>query len=272
MLQDIPKSVDIEFDPNPAEQSDKILCFDGRSVLSRYEDGKAVLPTFSQLDGRYRHVFIFKADGIRFFLCLEKANAQGFAYEPLGEVRYAAADLEQYAIITGFHYYCFHSSNRFCSKCGSELQHSPFERCLICPDCDFHVYPKIAPAIILGIIDEENDSIVLTRYADREYKKYALVAGFIEMGESAEMTAKREAMEETGLEIEDIEFFGTQPWGLAENLLIGYFARVKGSREIRRDEQELAEALWVKREDVPAQPGGISLTSEMMWAFKSSQR
>jgi NAD+ diphosphatase len=126
--------------------------------------------------------------------------------------------------------------------------------------------------VILGIIDEKNDSILLTRYAGREYKKYALVAGFVEMGESAEAAAKREAMEETGLEITDLEYFATQPWGFAQNLLIGYFAKVSGSREIKMDASELSEAVWVKREDVPAQPGGISLTGEMMWAFKSSQR
>ena len=143
---------------------------------------------------------------------------------------------------------------------------------MVCTGCKNEVYPKIAPAVILGIIDEETDSILLTRYADREYKKYALVAGFIEMGESAEAAAEREAMEETGLKIKDIEFFADQPWGFAQNLLIGFFAKVTGSREIKPDTSELAEAVWVKREDVPAQPGGISLTSEMMWAFKSSQR
>jgi len=79
-------------------------------------------------------------------------------------------------------------------------------------------------------------------------------------------------MEETGLEITDIEYFASQPWGFAQNLLMGYFAKVKGSRKIKMDAQELSEAVWVKRENVPAQPGGISLTGEMMWAFKSSER
>ena len=272
MLQDIPNSIDIEFDPTPAADTDRVLCFDGRSVLSRIENNKAVLPQVCELDTAAEIVFAFRADEIRYFLCLEKTTAKGFAYEPLGEVRYVAANIDQYAVVTGYHYYCFHSENRFCSECGGKLEHDAQKRCMVCTNCKNEVYPKIAPAVILGIIDEETDSILLTRYADREYKKYALVAGFIEMGESAEMAAKREAMEETGLEIDDIEFFGTQPWGLAQNLLIGYFAKVRGSREIHRDTQELSEALWVKRADVPAQPGGISLTSEMMWAFKSSQR
>ena len=272
MFQEIPTQVDIEYDPLPAKDDDSVLCFDGRSVLVRIRENKAILPSVKELDTKGRCVFVFKADGKRFFLCLEKTSAQGFDFEPLNKIRQVAADIEQYAIVTGFHYYCFHRESRFCSVCGKALEHSPQKRCMVCTGCGGEVYPKIAPAVILGIIDEETDSILLTRYADREYKKYALVAGFVEMGESAEMAAKREAMEETGLEIEDIEFFATQPWGFAQNLLIGYFAKVKGSREIKMDKQELAEAVWVKRGDVPAEPGSISLTGEMMWAFKSSQR
>ena len=272
MFQDIPESVDIEYDPAPAEQGDRMLCYDGRSVLVRIEDNKAVLPKLCELDSDCKKVFVFRADGIRYFLCLEKASVKGFGFEPLNTVRYVAADTDQYAVVTGYHYYCFHSESRFCSVCGERLEHDPYKRCMVCTGCENEVYPKIAPAVILGIIDEETDSILLTRYAGREYKKYALVAGFIEMGESAEAAAEREAMEETGLKIKDIEFFADQPWGFAQNLLIGFFAKVTGSREIKMDTSELAEAVWVKREDVPAQPGGISLTSEMMWAFKSSQR
>ena len=272
MFQDIPKNVDIEYDNAPVKDTDSVLCFDGRSVLVRIEDNKAVLPKLCELDGRSETVFMFRADGKRFFLCLGKAEAKGFDFEPLNRIRYVRADTEQYAIVTGYHYDCFHKENKFCSACGGKLVHAPEKRCMICSQCGGEVYPKIAPAVILGIIDEQTDSILLTQYADREYKKFALVAGFIEMGESAEAAAKREAMEETGLQITDIEYFATQPWGFAQNLLIGYFAKVKGSREIKMDTQELAKALWVKRGDVPAEAGGISLTSEMMWAFKSSQR
>ncbi|WP_028505056.1 NAD(+) diphosphatase [Ruminococcus sp. FC2018] len=272
MFQDIPDSVDIEFDPLPANGGDSVLCFDGRSVLVRIDENRAVLPKLCELVSGIKTVFAFKADGIRFFLCLEKACAQGFEFQPLNRIRHVEPDTAQYAVVTGFHYYCFHMENKFCSVCGAKLEHDGAKRCMVCTGCGNEVYPKIAPAVILGIIDRETDSILLTRYADREYKKYALVAGFVEMGESAEAAAKREAMEETGLEITDIEYFASQPWGFAQNLLVGYFAQVKGSREIKMDTQELSEAVWVKREDVPAQPGGISLTGEMMWAFKSSQR
>lgn len=114
MFQDIPKSVDIEYDKTPMNDSDSVLCFDGRSVLVRIDGNKAVLPTAGELDVKTETVFMFRADGKRFFLCLEKTSAQGFAFEPLNTIRYVEADTEQYAIVTGYHYDCFHKENKFC--------------------------------------------------------------------------------------------------------------------------------------------------------------
>jgi NAD+ diphosphatase len=84
------------------------------------------------------------------------------------------------------------------------------------------------------------------------------------------MTARREAMEEAGLKIRDLRYFGSQPWGLDSNLLVGYMARVDGSPEIIRDENELAEAFWVSREDLPEPDTTISLTRTMMSCFKKN--
>lgn len=112
---------------------------------------------------------------------------------------------------------------------------------------------------------------MLTKYADRDYKKYALVAGFAEMGESAEDAVKREVMEETGLEITELKYYKSQPWGLAQNLLIGFFGYVKGSRRIIMDKNELSEAVWVSREKLQVGNEGVSLTEDMMRAFKEGR-
>ncbi|MBQ3936433.1 MAG: hypothetical protein II722_05185, partial [Ruminococcus sp.] len=95
MFQEIPTQVDIEYDPLPAKDDDSVLCFDGRSVLVRIRDNKAILPSVKELDKKGRCVFVFKADGKRFFLCLEKTSAQGFDFEPLNKIRQVAADIEQ---------------------------------------------------------------------------------------------------------------------------------------------------------------------------------
>ena len=84
------------------------------------------------------------------------------------------------------------------------------------------VYPKICPAVIVAIHD--GDRLVLTRYKDRPFKHYALVAGFNEIGESIEETVHREVFEETGLRVKNLRFYKSQPWTFTDTLLFGFFA------------------------------------------------
>lgn len=130
-------------------------------------------------------------------------------------------------------------------------------------------YPKISPAIIVGILD--GTRILMTRYSLGPYRKYALVAGFMEIGETLEDTVRREVMEEVGLRVKNIRYFKNQPWAFSDSLLVGFFADVDGSPKVTLDQTELAEATWFEREHMP--PGGssnISLTYEMIEAFRKN--
>ena len=111
------------------------------------------------------------------------------------------------------------------------------------------------------------NQILLTRYANRAYKRYALIAGFTEIGETAEDTVRREVMEETGLRVKNIRYYKSQPWGIDGNLLLGYFAELDGSSEIVLDENELAAAEWADREQLKDMDDSFSLTREMMRVF-----
>ena len=128
------------------------------------------------------------------------------------------------------------------------------ERMLQCPVCNNMVFPKIAPAVIIGLTN--NDQIMMTKYAGREYKRYALIAGFTEIGETAEETVHREVMEEVGLKVKNIRYYKSQP---AEE------------GEIRLEEEELSLAEWVDYRDVPDDPEGLSLTREMMTYFRKQR-
>lgn len=83
------------------------------------------------------------------------------------------------------------------------------------------VFPKISPAVIVAVTD--NDRVLLTKYAGRTYKNYALVAGFNEAGETIEQTVRREVMEEVGLKVKNLKYYKSQPWGLSGSLLSGFF-------------------------------------------------
>ena len=78
----------------------------------------------------------------------------------------------------------------------------------------------------------------------------------------------REVMEETGVKVRNICYYKSQPWGIAQDILVGFYCDAEEGSEIRMDENELKYAEWVKREDIVLQPDDISLTNEMMRRFK----
>ena len=135
--------------------------------------------------------------------------------------------------------------------------------------CGNMIFPKIAPAVIVGVT--KGDEILLTKYANRTYTRYALIAGFTEIGETAEETVRREVMEEVGLKVKHITYYKSQPWGFDSNLLFGFFCEVDGDSGIRLDREELAVGEWVRRQDVPAYTEGLSLTHEMMDVFRTGK-
>ena len=113
---------------------------------------------------------------------------------------------------------------------------------------------------------------MVTRYAGRPYKSYALIAGFAETGETIEETVLREVKEETGITVKNLEFYKSQPWGFSDSLLFGFFCDLDGTDELIVDKTELATALWVQREDLPDDEETVSLTMEMMTLFKKGDK
>ena len=173
-----------------------------------------------------------------------------------------------FAGVTGYQLAPWYESRRFCPRCAHAMVHDERERMMCCPECGLQEYPKISPAVIVAVTNGEK--LLLTRYAGRSYKKYALVAGFAEIGETIEETVAREVMEETGLRVKNLRYYKSQPWSFSGTLLMGFFAELDGPDAITLDEHELAEAFWCPREDVP-EDDGVSLTREMMRAFREGK-
>ena len=123
--------------------------------------------------------------------------------------------------------------------------------------------------MIVGVT--HGDEILMTKYANRNIPFYALVAGFVEIGETLEECAARKVMEETGLRVKNLRYYKSQPWGSVQNLLMGFYCDVDGDTAIRLDRTELKEGLWVKREDIVGQLDDWSLTHHMMMVFKEGK-
>ena len=137
---------------------------------------------------------------------------------------------------------------------------------MCCPSCGNMVFPKIAPAVLAAV--RHNGQLLLTKYAHGD-GNYALVAGFVEIGETAEQCVAREVMEETGLRVKNITYYDSQPWGFAGNLMLAYTAELDGEDDtIRVDRSELALAEWVAPEEIPEISDYNSLTREMIRRFR----
>ena len=213
-------------------------------------------------------VYLFSIDDRRYFLDLggEVPEIPGFESYTIREIRDRFEGNEVFAVFTAYHLWRWYADNRFCGRCGSGLLPDKSERALRCPDCGNIVYPRINPAVIVGVT--RGDELLITRY-NRGYAHNALVAGFTEIGETLEETVAREVMEETGVKVKNIRYYKSQPWGMAQDILVGFFCDAEGDGKITMDKNELKYAEWVKREDIVLQPNSLSLTNEMMRVFKT---
>lgn len=175
-----------------------------------------------------------------------------------------------FSAITSSQLYRWLDNRKYCGHCGNKMQKREWERAMECPACGNIEYPKISPVIMVGVINDE-DEMLLTKYAQGRYRKESLVAGYVEIGETLEQAAAREVMEETGIQIKELRYFTSQPWGMSDSIMIGFFAKLKGDSTITLDENELSEGYWVARHLMPTDLSDISIAYEMMEAFRNNE-
>ena len=150
--------------------------------------------------------------------------------------------------------------SRFCPSCGTKtvMQTTISKQC---PNCKYEIYPVVSPAILVLI--RKGDAILLVHARNFRGSFYGLVAGFLETGETLEECVRREVMEDTGLEINNITYFGNQPWPYPSNLMVGFIADyVSGT--IRLQDEELSEGAFFTKDNLPELPRKLSLARKMI--------
>ena len=272
MIQDIfPEVLHNEYRKRELAKDSVILIFNGDRVLCDVHS-ETLYPRYGDLElAEQAFTYLFNVSGTDYFLADEADAAfpDNFSFESIWLFRSLAPRHYAFAGITAHHIYNWYRDNRFCGRCGDVMKHDEKERMLYCEKCDNHIYPKIAPVVIVGVT--MGSKLLLTVYANREYKRYALIAGFIEIGESAEEAVKREVMEEVGVKVKNLKYYKSQPWGFSDSLLFGYYAELDGEPELSVDKNELAEAVWLERDDIEVEPDNLSLTNEMICRFKDQR-
>jgi NAD+ diphosphatase len=204
------------------------------------------------------------------YICREKPQFSFDTPHSWETIRYMMHEMnsrsEAFVGMTAHHLHTWYRANQFCGCCGAPMVHDEKERMMRCPGCGNMVYPRIAPAVLAAVF--HGDRLLVTKYAQGD-RNYALVAGFVEIGETAEQCVKREVFEETGLRVKNIRYYDSQPWGFAGNLMLAYTAELDGEDEtIRRDASELAVAEFVAPEELTDISDFNSLTREMIRRFK----
>lgn len=163
-------------------------------------------------------------------------------------------------------------AHAFCGRCGGPTVLSEVEMARACAACGTLHFPRISPAVITLV--HRGREVLLARNRGFRAGFYALVAGFVEAGETLEQAVHREVGEEVGVEVDELEYFGSQAWPFPSQLMVGFFARYAGG-EIRVQESEISEARWFHVDRLPApqdRPAPYSIAGRLIQGFLDRHR
>lgn len=152
-------------------------------------------------------------------------------------------------------------THQYCSRCGTPTEEVADERAKRCPACGLISYPRISPAVITAII--KDNRLLLAHAKHFRNHMFGLIAGFVEPGETLEDCVRRETLEEIGINITNIRYFGSQQWPFPNSLMIGFIADYE-SGEIQVDGEEIVEAEWFEAGHLPVIPEPVSIARKMI--------
>jgi len=158
-------------------------------------------------------------------------------------------------------------THRFCGQCGQPMEPMTEERARKCARCDLVFFPRLSPVIIVRVC--RGEQLLLARSPHTPPGMYSVLAGFVEPGETLEEAVAREVMEEVGVSLRNIRYFGSQPWPFPHSLMIGFTAEHAGG-EIQIDGKEIEDASWYSTDRLPLLPSPISIARKLVDDFLRS--
>ena len=161
----------------------------------------------------------------------------------------------------------WHQAQKYCGRCGapSRAESGGNTRLCIGEDCGVRIFPRVDPAIIVLVSDRHR--CLLGRQSGWPDGRYSTIAGFVEPGESLEDAVQREVLEETNIEVHDIEYHSSQPWPFPSSLMLGFTARAL-TDSIKLNDGELEDARWFTRKELesgfPKLPPRLSIARRLV--------
>ncbi len=189
---------------------------------------------------------------------------EGWQSSPVRELSGKASDSDMTIASYAVRILDFDRSTAYCGRCGAQTRPLTTERARICTVCSRITYPRISPAIIVLI--KKGEEVLLARSPNSPPGFFSVIAGFNEPGENLEQTVHREVGEEVGIAVQNLRYFGSEPWPFPDSLMIGFVADHAGG-EIRIDNQEIEAAGWFTRDSMPPFPSRTSITRSLIEAW-----
>ncbi len=276
MIQDIfPHQFSNEYKPNqPISETDWLFYFEGNQLLVKAEGEKLAVPQkrdVGTLSAKAEPIFLFTIDDASCFLIWEKPEVLSFdeEYRDMNFMRAIDQAEIAWTALAAFQLKNWYEQNKFCGKCGSPMKPKADERAIACTSCNNLAFPKISPAVITAILC--GDKILLARNASFTNNRFALIAGYVDVGETLEQAVRREIKEEVGLEIKKLHYYKSQPWPMSGSLMVGFIAEADDQQPIMIDNIEIVEAGWFKRGHLPNHPNNTSIAGEMIEKFEKGE-
>ncbi|MCH2346387.1 MAG: NAD(+) diphosphatase [Pseudomonadales bacterium] len=260
-------------DPNDLRESDRFILFNGNQVIIR---GDEFVWTFEHLDVQLLPDF-------QLLLVEEKPSGyvavQGTSIladqlkaenRSLRSLLFVQQDYDFSVIGKASQIIDWYGSHQFCGSCGGSTEHHEIERAVCCLKCNNRFYPRINPCAIVLVV--RGRKVLLARSARFRTGFYSCLAGFIEIGETAEETVLREVKEEVGICVNNVRYIKSQSWPFPSQLMLGFIAEYE-SGEIEPEPEEIEEADWYDIDQLPNIPlPGISVAGELIQYYSEQVR
>lgn len=270
----LPHKLNNEFKICGPKSTDFVIRYDGAKTLLKKGTAYTIPRVGELLElegkslGNFEGHYLFSIDETAFFLDDSVACGdapEGYEYMVSRTFR-NMNPVERLGGATAAHLAHWESLNRFCGRCGREMVRGEKERSMVCPKCGNVVYPRISPVVIVAV--HNGDKLLMAHNIDNPNPRLFLISGFVEIGESLEQAVHREVLEEAGLRVKNVRYFGSQPWPFSDSLIAGFTAELDGDDTIHMQKEELSEAMWVRREDIPEYETDVSISCCLIENFR----
>ena len=235
-------------------------------LLERLEDGRYTIPYGDEPPVKvlqeYGIMNVTTSDGTEVKAYETDINTEGTQYGMCGlRASYYKLPADLYRKAGKCRELLYWNKNTlFCGACGGRMMMST-DISKKCKVCGKEIWPQLATAIIVLI--HKGDEVLLVHARNFRGNFFGLVAGFVETGETLEEAVHREVLEETGIKIKNIRYFGSQPWPYPCGLMVGFNADYDNG-DIHLQESEITNGAWFKKDNLPEIPEKLSIARRLI--------